>query len=295
MTEPTPPAADLLLTRRRLVQAGGAATAALYLGGLTGTARAAGTPIHLRRSGYTGLASRAFAAPGGQTLVLTGVTDLVRAQHDASFAGRDDAFALTFSGPRAAPLDGGIHTLSHPELGRFDVFIGPVENAADAQHYEVVVDRSVRLATAQQEAPEPLAHTNTTASQPPAPAGAPAGGPAAAAPPAVAVTKTTRAAKAKAKKAPPKLLHGVTVARRGGEITSDVRVAAHQGVMSVRATLLRDGVEHARAARLLRGKAGVRLHLRQLRATPAGHYDLRVTVTDRKGRRTVTTHRVTLR
>jgi hypothetical protein len=276
--EPTPSSADLLLTRRRLVQAGGAGAAALYLGGLAGTARAAGTPAYLQRAGYTALSSTAFTA-GGTTLKLTEVADLARARHEASFAGRDDAFALSFSGPRDAVLEGGIHELRHPDLGRFSVFIAPVENAADAQHYEVVVDRSVRLATAQQEAPAPLEHTNTAAAAP--------------AVPSVKVTKTTKAAKAKAK--PLKLLQGVTIARRGGEITTDVRVVAHQGVMSVRATLLRDGVEHARAARLLRGKAGVRLHLRQLRATPPGHYDLRTTVTDRRGRRTVTVRRVTLR
>jgi hypothetical protein len=279
--EPTP-SSDLRLTRRRLVQAGGAGAAALYLGGLAGTARAAGTPAYLQRAGYTALSSAAFTA-GGTTLKLTEIADLARARHDASFAGRDDAFALSFSGPRDAVLESGIHELRHPDLGRFSVFIAPVENAADAQHYEVVVDRSVRLATARQEAPAPLEHTNTATAAPAATPPAPS----------VKVTKTTKAAKAKAK--PLKLLQGVTIARRGGEITTDVRVAAHQGVMSVRATLLRDGVEHARAARLLRGKAGVRLHLRELRATPPGRYDLRMTVTDRRGKRTVTVRRVTLR
>lgn len=281
MTVP-PPARHLLLTRRRLVQAGAAGAAVLYVGELPAAAQAAGVPVCLRRSGYAGLTGSSFAADGA-ALRLMAVSDLVRAEREPAFAGRDDAFALRFSGPPEPALAGGIHELRHPQLGSFSLFLAPVGAPGDAQQYEAVVDRSIPLAAAQQDTPEPMAHTNAEAAAPAA--AAPGSAPAA---PAVKVTKAPKAK-------PLKLLRGVTLARRGGGITADVRVAAHQGVMSVRATLLRDGLEHARAARMLRGKAGVRLHLRTLRATPAGHYDLRVTVTDRRGRRTVTTRRVTLR
>lgn len=287
MTEPAFDAADAagrLLTRRRLVQAGTAAGAALYLGGLASTASASGdVPAFLTRSGYRGLTGSTFTATGPAgipaTLTLTDVADLARTRSEPAFAGREDAFALTFSGPRDAVLASGIHELSHPVLGRFSLFITPVGETGGGQRYEVVVDRSVRLATASEQAPAPLAHTNAAVATAPAAAAAPA--------------RSGRAGTQAHR--PVKLVRSAGLARRAGILTCDVRVAPHHGLVSARATLLRDGVEYARAARLLRGKAGVRLNMRELRKVPAGEYDLRVTVTDVRGRRTVTTRRATVR
>ncbi|MCU1677347.1 MAG: hypothetical protein JWM93_2105 [Frankiales bacterium] len=293
MTEPQTDT-DVGLTRRRLVQAGGAATAALYLGGLTGTAAAGGVPSYLSRSSYAALTDTPFTAVTATgatvTLRLTEVADLARARQEPSFVGRDDAFALAFSGPRDVVLQSGIHELYHPSFGAFSVFIAPVENAAAEQHYEVVVDRSVRLASAANQAPEPMERTNTAAT---APAVAGAAG-------ATSSAETAAKAKAKAKgkaktKKPVKLLQAAYVARRGGALTCDVRLAPGRGVISVRGTLLRDGVEVARAARMVRGRAGVRLNLREMAPVAAGGYDLRVTVTDRGGKRHVSTRRVTVR
>jgi hypothetical protein len=141
----------------------------------------------------------------------------------------------------------------------------------------------VKYGEAAKAAPAPLEQTNTAAASATAPATA-------------AARPGATPGKAKAKpKAPIKLLKGVTTSRRAGVITSDVRVTAGAGVMSIRATLLDDGVEVARAAKLLRGKAGVRLHLRELRTVSVGTYDLRLTLTDRKGKRHVSSRRVTLR
>jgi hypothetical protein len=72
-------------------------------------------------------------------------------------------------------------------------------------------------------------------------------------------------------------------------------LAAGTGLVSVRAELLRDGVEHARAARRLKGRAGIRLHLREVLPTPLGSgYRLKIIVTGRHGRRTSSTRRVTV-
>jgi len=91
------------VTRRRFVQAGGAAAAGLYLSGLPAIASAASGPAHLRRSAYSGRVGTTFQAVSvtGATVALrlTGVADLARATQTRSLAGRDDAFALTFTGP----------------------------------------------------------------------------------------------------------------------------------------------------------------------------------------------------
>ena len=283
---------DLLLSRRRLIQAGGAATAVLYLGGLTSKASAAGVPSYLTRAAYIPLTDAPFdaaTATGMARLRLTVVSDLARATHDRSFVGRDDAFALLFSGPRDSVLDSGIHELRNPDLGAFSVFISPVQASGQAeQHYEVVVDRSVRLASAIQEAPRPLELVNSVAPEAaiaaaPVVAGAPAATP--------AVKSTTKKPKHKRVR----LVRSATLARRGGILTADVRVAGGHGLVSVRVALVRDGVEHARAARRLKGRLGVRLDLREVLSTPPGDYTLRVTVTDRDRKRTVSRHRATVR
>jgi hypothetical protein len=270
----------------------------LYLGGLTGTASAAGVPPYLTRSAYAGLGDAPFTALTASglpaTLRLTAVGDLARARQEPSFAGREDAFALLLSGPGDRVLDSGIHELRHPALGAFTVFISPVQAIVGAeQRYEVVVDRSVRLASAMQEAPEPMAAVNAAAAAAPSPAdaGVPAGTPST---PAATATATAKAATPAAKQPPAKLVQSALLTRRGGELTVDVRVAAGRGLISVRAVLLRDGFEHARAARRLKGKVGVRLHLREVRRTAAGAYDLRIIVTDRNGKRTRTVRRVTV-
>jgi hypothetical protein len=286
------------ITRRRLVQAGGAATAVLYLGGLSGSAAAAGVPSHLTRSAYAGLADAPFTATtaGGltTTLRLSEVADLARARQEPSFAGRDDAFALLFGGPADVVLDSGIHELRTPALGAFAVFISPVQaSGGGEQRYEVVVDRSVRLAGALQDAPEPMAHSNAVA------AGAPAAAKAVSPATPGAAQQTPATAKAGAAKPKPKqpatLVQSALLARRGGELTVDVRVAHGRGLVSVRGELLRDGVEHARAARRLKGRAGIRLHLREVLPTPLGSgYKLKIIVTDRHGRRTSSTRHVTV-
>lgn len=153
-----------LLTRRRLIQASGATAATLYLGALTAGApaafgaTAAGAPAYLRRSSYARLTNSAFtaAATGGAkaTLRLVEVADLARARSEKSFAGRDDAFALTFTGAPGAPLTSAIHELRHASLGTFSVFIAPVGRPTRTeQRYEVVIDRSVTLAAATSAAP----------------------------------------------------------------------------------------------------------------------------------------------
>ena len=135
------------LTRRRLVLAGGTVVAGLYVSGaLPAVAAAVSTPAYLRRSSYAGRVGASFSAVSasgtGATLRLTTVADLARARQTPSLAGRDDAFALTFSGPGGAPLGSGILRLRHPSLGWVSLFASAVGRPAREQLYEVVVDRA---------------------------------------------------------------------------------------------------------------------------------------------------------
>lgn len=284
------------ITRRRLVQVGGAATAALYLGRLPATAAASGTPSHLARSAYAPLTGAPFTAISDSgakiTLRLNEVGDLERARREPAFAGRDDAFGLVFSGASEPALGSGIHDLHEPSLGDFALFISPVQSsAAGEQRYEVVVDRSVPLATATEVAPAPPAQANAAPASAATPAAAAAAAAATTVPP-----RGARAATPKTKpKQPGKLVQSAVLARRGGELTVDVRVASGRGLVSVRAELWRDGIEHAHAARRLQGRSAIRLHLRELRATPDGGYELRIIVKARDGKRTRAVRRVTAR
>jgi hypothetical protein len=172
------------LTRRRALQLGGLTALATALR-VAPPAVAAATPSHLRRSTYTGLSSRDFTA-GGAPLRLVEVADL----GPAALAGHEDAFLLAFSG---SGLGQGIHTLTHPELGSFELFLVP---AGPAGRHQAVIDRSVG-APAADEVP-----TTPPPAPPPAPpAGAPAA--AAAAGAAAAPAKPTRKpAKRRAKRTP---------------------------------------------------------------------------------------------
>ena len=133
------------LTRRRFVLAGGAAVAGVCVIGVR-PAAAASAPAYLRRSSYehrVGASFRTAGATGAAvTLRLIAVADLVRARQTSSLAGRDDAFALTFSGPGGAALGSGVRRLRHPSLGWVSLFVSPVGRPSPEQLYEVVVDRA---------------------------------------------------------------------------------------------------------------------------------------------------------
>ena len=125
----TPPG----ITRRRLLATSGAAAAAAAIGIQPSVALADdgnNTPLYLVRSGYNGLSTLDFDVDGTK-LRLVALTDL------PGLEGSEDAFSLLFSG---GPIFPGLHTLSHPNLGRFDLMIGPVEQSG---LYEAVINRSV--------------------------------------------------------------------------------------------------------------------------------------------------------
>ena len=133
------------LTRRRLLVSGGAAGAAALTtlnpqlaSAITVVGR---DPAYLRRASYSPLVGQDFTASwwgGSITLTLADVGDL-----DGGLEGRDDAFSLLFTG--SPGLASGRLTLSHPRVGRFPLFVGPVDPRSRAQEYEAIVNRSVGL------------------------------------------------------------------------------------------------------------------------------------------------------
>ncbi len=131
------------LTRRTLIRNGAAAGMAAMLGTRPWSAApAAASDGHLRRSSYSGLVGQSFSVGSGELRLLS-VADVAGANSAKSLVGSEHAFVLTFSGPRSAPLDGGVHRFWHPRLGTFPLFMSPVGLPRDDRRYEAVIDRSV--------------------------------------------------------------------------------------------------------------------------------------------------------
>jgi hypothetical protein len=144
------------LTRRSLLRTGMTAGAAVAIGIRPWAAAAATGPGYLTRSAYAGLEGTSFTVETGAepvVLRLESVSDVAGAAARRALVGSDDAFALTFSGPLATPLDSGIHTLHHPRIGSFELFASPVDAPDANRSYEVVVDRSIGMASAHADAP----------------------------------------------------------------------------------------------------------------------------------------------
>ena len=126
------------LTRRALIKLGGATGLAMTTGG-TALARQVRRPSHLRRSSFVPLVGQRFAiaGAGASALQLLAVSDLSSGQRDS-----ENAFALTFAGPRtaSAPVT-TLPELRHPVLGSFPLFVTEGATTAASQHYDAVINR----------------------------------------------------------------------------------------------------------------------------------------------------------
>jgi hypothetical protein len=251
------------ITRRRLVQAGTAGAATVWLGGLAKLVPAAGAaPLSssLKRSSYLGLTSSTFkVSVDGSTipLQLAGVEDLPVAASVPALQGSDAAFSVRFVGNGFSPFAGGTRTLSHPELGTFELFVSPVEARSATQTYEALVDRTIRIPGVNEEGePQPVD---------PGRRGGGAGGPSAKP---AAAAKIVRAS----------LLR----ARSGRKVVADVTLSGT--TREVHALLLRRGKVVGKAT-VKSGRARVRLRFRlKSVARDGGKYELALTVVDRTGR-----------
>ncbi len=132
------------LTRRQVLVAGGSTALSAMLLSAPAHAVIAKLPAY-RRSSYTALTDLGFEvrAPGSilwQRVMLVRVTDSPRAATLAKYRGAEHAFALTFEGPEG--LAQNTYRFRGPYTRAVDLFLTPVDRAADGrQHYEAVIDR----------------------------------------------------------------------------------------------------------------------------------------------------------
>jgi hypothetical protein len=264
---PASTAAVKRITRRRLVQAGAAGAATVWLGRfehIEGIARAAvGSHPELSRATYAGLSSATFGVAGGTSLELVSVGDLPVAESVPGLQGRDDAFLVRFRGAGATPLTQGTHTMSHPQLGRFDLFIAPVDQAGDEQDYEAVVDRTVRIPGLDEDGgPEPVKPPRDRRE---------ATGSGAAGRSGTAAKKTVKLLKVS-------LRRGASARR----LLARVTLGGQADVASVHALLVRNGRVFARASSAGR-RADHRLSFRVHKPVRYQRYRLMLTIIDRDG------------
>lgn len=208
------------LTRRRLVQMGAAGAATFWLGSrVEGLAQAATAGNGLKRSDYLALTDSGFTASvdgGSRALRLTAVEDLPVATQVASLRDSEDAFTLLFSGDARGGFEQGTRQLSHPQLGKVDLFLVPVERRTnDDQTYEAIVDRTVKIPGLEDDgAPKP-ANPGQRGEQP-----------------------SRRSAVARRS---PTLRRAALRRTNSRRLLADVQLANAAGVASVRASLLRRG------------------------------------------------------
>jgi hypothetical protein len=258
------------LTRRSLLRAGALASVATFTGtrpwALTPAMAAAG---HLRRSSYDGLVGQHFRA-GQAALQLLSVSDVAGAAVDPSLAGSEDTFVLTFSGPLEPALEAGTRMLSHPELGKFELFVSPVERPHADRRYEAVVDRSVG---APKSPPKPPAARDEQSSdaQPATPA------------------RTTAAPKGA------RLLRRVALRRSPRGARAAIVLRQGESFERVNGRLMRRGKTLAVATRAVDDRRAVlRFRGRDVRDLPAGTYTLQLTLIDEAGLLAIRRKRVKL-
>ncbi len=105
------------------------------------TGKAAGDLTLARFAPHVG---SSFAVKTG-TLVRVPVTLDQATAHTPNPADRPgltgEAFSLVFRGQRPGQIPDGIHTVVHPVLGTFPLFVANVDRADNGQDYQAVVDR----------------------------------------------------------------------------------------------------------------------------------------------------------
>lgn len=135
------PAVASDLTRRQALQAGGGAAAAAivflhpWASAVARAADGSDVPKHLLRSSWRDLRDRELHA-GGIRLRFESVSDLPAASNVSSLVDSEDAFLLTFSGPKSLITFGEPLQVRHAELGTFDIAVGA--GGEDGRYYAVV-------------------------------------------------------------------------------------------------------------------------------------------------------------
>jgi hypothetical protein len=258
------------VTRRRLLQSGGAAAAIALIdlhpmtSALASSGADSSAPAYLRRSSYTPLADQDFTlslADGTQqALKLFSISDLER----AGLAGADDAFMLEFSGPTTQSAEQGIHTLMHPTLGSFELFSTPVDQPQSTQTYAVIVDRSIKIGS-----PQAPTSPSTTADS-------------AASSQSSLSSGSAASAHKRAPIAHESIFHSVRVSRAAHGVVVEVSFAPGVHVTEIHAWLLRKHHPLGVASHHVKGD-GARFQVPSTHRLSSGEYEIKLIATDRHG------------
>lgn len=262
------------LSRRTMLKSSGFGVLALSIpvgsGWVASPASAAPVPVALKRSAWTDLVGQTVRLDRAADLRLDAVDDLTRAAADGALRGTEDAFVLSFHGSAGTELASGIHTLAHPQLGDVELFLSPVDRDGGVKHYEVVVDRTIRIAGL----------------------GDPASPVAAAAASGLALVLGTPAPSAAAAR---RIRVRAKARRAHGRLTASLEFPGG-GIKGVTVRLTRAGKLVAQGQTLVKhGEATVRLHGHGAAHLPAGKYTLVIAATDRRGGLVTVERSITLR
>jgi len=132
---------DGALTRRRFVRSGVALGALALAPGAWAKSISRSGGGTLRRSHFKPLVGAKLRMTGGDTgvhVMLVGIHDLLPVLRPND----PNRFSLLFAVPRDHRCAEGIMTFHHRDLGRFDLFVSPVDRGLKARHYEAVINRS---------------------------------------------------------------------------------------------------------------------------------------------------------
>lgn len=269
MSSPAP------MSRRRLLRDGAAGTAALYLVShweVFDTA-AHGAPLlpAMRRSTWTALVGTTIAA-GTHALSVVEIADLPIAASIPPLQGHDGAFVVRLSG--AAGLPAGSVAVTAPGGLAADLFVAPVGDRSAPQSYEILIDRTIRIAGVNEEGVPAV--TTPPAARTAAVAG----------PPLVGGRRPVT----------PRVL-SASLRRGSGErrATAVLSLGSTRDIVSVRVSLLSGRVALARASS--QARTPHRLDLRMLSGSPLrrGRYRLVIRLTARDGSVTTVRRSVKLR
>jgi len=128
------------ITRRELLIAGAGLAGTALVAGVVGFGVFASGSGPFARASWVPLVGSQFQV-GRQSLRLVAVRDLGSLRYgDRRLAGKEH-FALDFTGAPDAPLASSLHTMEHPQLGRFQMFLSPVDRPGSVLTYEAIVNR----------------------------------------------------------------------------------------------------------------------------------------------------------
>ena len=129
------------ITRRELLIGGAGLAGTVLVAGFAGF-RVFASPgdAHLVRASWAPLVGTDVRV-GGTSLRLVRIRDLGPQRYGNRLLTGSQHFALDFAGPLDAPLSSSLHTVEHPLLGRFQMFLSPVSKPGSVLTYEAIINR----------------------------------------------------------------------------------------------------------------------------------------------------------